>query len=388
MTTPGLPDRSASGDLLDKGVNKHELYEQAVQTPKREVRNLDSIYRQLMQRYMRDRSEGDRSYALGLREDFCGTAALCAEWVKRDQRRWGVGVDIDEEVIRYGREVTLPRRNLCDGDGRISLVVADVMNVHGRIQPRIGGEVNDDDGSDNEEGAWAEPLDSAEYAIPKADIIAAFNYSVCYFHQRAQLIRYLRNSLDNLNDRFGLLACDLFGGSQVFVDEHADIRDFGSFKYKFEHRGFDLLTNTAKFAISFRASNGVQLKDAYTYHFRMYTPFELKEAMLEAGFDYVSIWISLESKDSDGSDSSAEGGNDSGGEGEDGADLSIEYSRRKRLGKSRARNRKNSQRGSRSRCQGSSEDDAPSHRRKPTPEDTFEGFYEVREPMPLPEIFN
>ncbi|KAJ2612442.1 hypothetical protein H4S08_002687, partial [Coemansia sp. RSA 1365] len=91
--------------------DKHQLYMQAVQNPRKEVRNLDSIYRTLSARYMtyEDRLDDNgpllcqRRGAMTLREDFCGTAVLCAEWIRAravpDRRAYGV--DIDPEVVDY-----------------------------------------------------------------------------------------------------------------------------------------------------------------------------------------------------------------------------------------------------------------------------------------------
>jgi hypothetical protein len=41
-----------------------------------------------------------------LREDFCGTALLCAGWVKQ-RGRTAVGVDLDPEVLAWGTEHNL-----------------------------------------------------------------------------------------------------------------------------------------------------------------------------------------------------------------------------------------------------------------------------------------
>ncbi|KAJ2831005.1 hypothetical protein J3B01_005518 [Coemansia erecta] len=56
--------------------------------------------------------------------------------------------------------------------------------------------------------------------------------------------------------------------------------------------------------------DGSMLKDCFTYKFRIYTLCELKEAMLEAGFNSVGVWIATkdEANNSD-NDSSEEDGN-------------------------------------------------------------------------------
>ncbi|KAJ2434770.1 hypothetical protein IWW41_001280, partial [Coemansia sp. RSA 2522] len=134
--------------------DKHQLYMQAVQTPRNEVRNIDVIYRTLSTRYQNCISKTEanvRRYALMLREDFCGTAVLCAEWVRTRSTagRLAFGIDIDPDVIEYARNNVLCT---IDDPSKIRLVCGDVIEVGS----------NDTESEDN---------------IPHVEIIVAFNFA-------------------------------------------------------------------------------------------------------------------------------------------------------------------------------------------------------------------
>ena len=73
--------------------DRYELYLKAVQEPEAEVPFFDRVYQ---------REYGRRPSVL--REDFCGTFAVCCEWVRRSSDRVAVGVDIDPEPLGWGRE--------------------------------------------------------------------------------------------------------------------------------------------------------------------------------------------------------------------------------------------------------------------------------------------
>ena len=76
----------------------HDLYEQSVQAVDVVVEFLRDTYRGLRGRD-----------ALSLREDFCGTASLACEWVRKGPRRHAVGVDIDADELDWGRRNRVAR---------------------------------------------------------------------------------------------------------------------------------------------------------------------------------------------------------------------------------------------------------------------------------------
>ncbi|MCZ7685175.1 MAG: class I SAM-dependent methyltransferase [Sandaracinaceae bacterium] len=99
--------------LTAKTADRHVLYQVAVQAPDFEVELLDSHFKRRVGRK-----------PVSLREDFCGTALLCSEWVKSDEARTATGIDIDESVLAWGREHNLGP--LGEAASRVALVRGDV----------------------------------------------------------------------------------------------------------------------------------------------------------------------------------------------------------------------------------------------------------------------
>src|SRR5262245_46589864 len=98
-----------------KTADKHILYQLAVQTPETEVEFLDTWFKKI---------RGKK--ALSLREDFCGTAILCAEWVKSAEQRTATGLDIDRGVLAWGKQHNLAP--LGEAQDRITLLRQDVRD--------------------------------------------------------------------------------------------------------------------------------------------------------------------------------------------------------------------------------------------------------------------
>ena len=63
--------------------DKFRCYQQSVQSPEHEIEFFEQAYRDEFKR---------KPYLL--REDFCGTFAVCCEWVKANSRRTAIGVDL------------------------------------------------------------------------------------------------------------------------------------------------------------------------------------------------------------------------------------------------------------------------------------------------------
>src|SRR5439155_6509449 len=92
---PGTPmpkkkKRSKKPALTAKHADKHRLYQESVQDTETEATFLSRTFKKLRGRP-----------ASSLREDFCGTALLCAEWVKK-KGRTAVGIDLDRSVLDWG----------------------------------------------------------------------------------------------------------------------------------------------------------------------------------------------------------------------------------------------------------------------------------------------
>ena len=73
--------------------DRHKLYELSVQDVSHEYSFINKTFREI------------RGYnAHLLREDFCGTAKMCCEWVSKRDKNTAVGVDIDPEVLGWGKK--------------------------------------------------------------------------------------------------------------------------------------------------------------------------------------------------------------------------------------------------------------------------------------------
>ncbi len=102
--------------LADKA-DRHHLYELSVQYAPSEIEFVDDAYRSL---------RGRRAKLL--REDFCGTANVCCEWVRQRKNNRAIGVDIDAEVLRWSRKNNLTKLSSSQLK-RVDLLPQDVMKV-------------------------------------------------------------------------------------------------------------------------------------------------------------------------------------------------------------------------------------------------------------------
>ena len=65
----------------------HELYEKSVQNVEHEVEFMQATFEQIRGRK-----------AQLFREDFCGTASACCQWVRQGEEYQAIGVDIDDSI--------------------------------------------------------------------------------------------------------------------------------------------------------------------------------------------------------------------------------------------------------------------------------------------------
>ena len=99
--------------------DRHVLYERSVQDPDAEIAFIDRVFRSISGRKPQS-----------LREDFCGTALLCARWIERHPDRTATGVDLDSRVLRWSREHHLARLN--EPGRRVVLLQQDVRAPSGQ----------------------------------------------------------------------------------------------------------------------------------------------------------------------------------------------------------------------------------------------------------------
>jgi len=239
---------------MSRVADKHALYQKSVQEPGADVHFLRRIYKSTFKRKPKV-----------LREDFCGTAAVCCEWVKKGKDTIAYGVDLDQPTLDWGQAHNLSPLSSEQAD-RVHLVHGDVRTAE----------------------------------TPKADVIAAENFSYCIFKTRESLRAYFKDALSHLADD-GLLICDLFGGYESIEDDRQEVTEHEDFAYVWDQHKFNPITHDAVFHIHFRFPDGSEIQRAFTYEWRLWTIPEVRELMLEAGFDRAdAYWEDTDDKTGDG----------------------------------------------------------------------------------------
>jgi len=233
--------------------DRHRLYEKSVQDVAAEYEFIDKTFRTL-----RGREPNS------LREDFCGTAGMCCEWVNRRSSNTAIGVDIDSEVLAWGRENNLSGLKP-DQQMRVQLLQEDVCNV-----------------------ATPAPV----------DLILAMNFSYQIFKTREKLGEYFRHVRDGLVDD-GIMIIDVFGGYESFK-EMREKRKYKGFKYIWEHASYNPINGDMTCHIHFTFPDGSKLKNAFTYEWRLWTLPELQELLHEAGYSRVTVYWEEVDEDDDG----------------------------------------------------------------------------------------
>ena len=234
--------------------DKFHCYQESVQTPEHEVEFFEQAYRDVHRR--RPQS---------LREDFCGTFAVCCEWVKSHGTRTAMGVDLCGETLQWGREHNLSK--LTDAEQkRVRLIEQDVRK---RNRPAV-------------------------------DVLAAQNFSFWIFKTREEVIEYFKIARANLNAQ-GIMVMDMMGGGECYEEDLVDKRTIKKgkkgFKYHWEQASFNPITGDASFYISFKFADGSKLKRAFEYHWRFWTIPEVREMLAEAGFSESHVYWEIEDED-------------------------------------------------------------------------------------------
>jgi len=234
--------------------DKYALYQKAVQEPDNEVRFFDRVYR--------------KAYGTSpqvLREDFCGTFAICCRWAASRADRRSIGVDLDPQPLAWGRRHNLAKLTP-EQQQRVQLLQDDVRTVCPR----------------------------------KADVLAAQNFSFWIFKTRDELRRYFSTARRNLAQQ-GVIILDMMGGSEVHEEDHVDSRSIGGCKYLWEQARLDPITHNARYHIHFAFKDGSRLERAFTYDWRLWTLPEVQELLLEAGFTHADVyWEDTDSDTGDG----------------------------------------------------------------------------------------
>ncbi|NOR20298.1 MAG: class I SAM-dependent methyltransferase [Xanthomonadales bacterium] len=249
------PDSAAS---MAEHADRHLLYQQSVQDVETELDFVEQTWSELRQRP-----------AVFLREDFCGTANTACEWVVRDDNHQAVGVDLDLDVLEWGRLFNLAE--LEDEQlERIELLHEDVL------QTRPG----------------------------LADIILAMNFSYYLFMQREELREYFANALDSLVSD-GILFLDAYGGYEAPMvltePRECEDEDGNEFTYIWEQAEFNPIDSCMTCHIHFEFPDKSRMDKAFSYRWRLWTLPEIREILYEAGFSQVDIyWEGTDEKNNEG----------------------------------------------------------------------------------------
>lgn len=232
----------AASAAAESSLDRFALYELCAQAPQRDARMLKAIHGGIGRR---------RPLILG--EDFGGTAAISAAWAELSPEHRAIAVDHDS--------VTLARAHR---HPRVRLVRADVHK-----------------------------------ARDAADIIAVLNFSIGELHERDSLVRYFRHARSRLRPR-GCLVLDMYGGADAFAtgEVHQSIKAPGGarIRYTWEQRTGDAITGMVACAMHFEVQGkgptraAKSLRDAFVYHWRLWSLPEFRDALREAGFRAVEVF--------------------------------------------------------------------------------------------------
>jgi SAM-dependent methyltransferase len=238
--------------------DRHILYERSVQEPSVEVAFIDRIYKRLRGRPPRR-----------LREDFCGTAAVCCEFAKKRPTNTALGLDLDAKTLAWAREHNVAKLKPSQA-ARVTLLQRDVLHP----------------------GPGASGMDA----------IAAMNFSYWVFKDRATLGRYFRSVRRALAPR-GLFYLDLYGGYETLKSQR-DRRQIGTkrsgFTYVWDQARTNPITHELLAHIHFRMRDGSWIKRAFTYDWRAWSIPEVREVLAESGFTRTTVYWEGDGDDGEG----------------------------------------------------------------------------------------
>ncbi len=228
--------------LADKA-DRHDLYQQSVQCVEAEIDFVDETFSKLRKRN-----------AIRLREDFCGTANTSCEWVQRRRSNFAIGVDLDNDVLAWGREHNIGSLKPAQRQ-RIQLHSKDVLKI--RTDP--------------------------------VDIVLAMNFSYWLFQKRKTMLKYFRSVYSSLS-KDGIFFLDAYGGYDC-PREITEKTDHGDFTYIWDQAAFNPINNEMECFIHFKFKDGSKLDKAFSYTWRLWGLPDIREMLAEAGFSKTTVHI-------------------------------------------------------------------------------------------------
>ena len=240
---------------MSSGVTDHEtgspasslperlrLYAELVQNVVWEVELLEQIEQQHLR----------RAVAV-FREDFAGGAALADAWARSRPATQVLAVERDPATAAWAAAATAGLSNL-------TVVTADV-------------------------------IDLSRHSTPEADLVHAGNFSVCGFHEPADVEAYFRSVGRTLKPG-GVWVGSMYGGPDAWsVGRRTRASAFG--RVVWEQRWVDRAARRTRCGLHLEA-DGVRYVDAFTYDWRLWTPKELAKIAERAGLVRVGLMIATD----------------------------------------------------------------------------------------------
>jgi SAM-dependent methyltransferase len=236
--------------LNARNADKFALYQKSVQMPEA-ARFLDQRFRLITGRPLRF-----------LREDFCGTAFNCCEFVKINPNNRAIGVDLDETSLRWCLEHNYPGLRESEWK-RITLIHGNVLTVE----------------------------------TPRVDMIVVLNHSYAILSKRSDLLNYFRRARASLR-KDGVFVLDHFGGPQLFEGFRFETR-FDQFTFFSEWTQLNPISHELVIHLSYAFEDGSFLQNAFNYHFRIWSLPELQDLFVESGFHNVHVLWGFEKANSE-----------------------------------------------------------------------------------------
>ncbi len=242
-------NKKSNTATIAETADRHIFYEKAVQCVESEIDFVDETFTKLRKRK-----------AKTLREDFCGTTNTSCEWVKRRKSNIAYSVDLDEEVLEWGKKNKIAKLNK-EQQERIHVFNENVMTV--KTEP--------------------------------TDIVLAMNFSYWLLKERKLTIEYFKRIYDSLVSD-GIFFLDAYGGYEAFQELSEKTKN-KNFTYIWEQKRYNPISGIAKCNIHFKFKDGSKMMNAFSYEWRVWTMPEILEMLTEAGFKPTVYW---EQADEDG----------------------------------------------------------------------------------------
>ncbi len=223
--------------------DKYKLYLASVQDPEADVDFFEMVWGELR----------PKKKLISLKEDFCGTFAVCCQWVKSDDSRQATGVDLDKIPLQYGLDNYYSKLNSAQ-QNRITIHNKNVLDL------KVSG----------------------------LDIVTASNFSYYIFKERKKLLAYFKVAKSSINKN-GLFVIDCFGGSDCY-EPNEDSTKYKDFTYYWDQDSYNPINNAATFYIHFKRKNEKKRNKVFSYDWRLWSIPELRDALYDAGFSKTHVY--------------------------------------------------------------------------------------------------